>query len=164
VRGFVSTLVVAFLCGVASQGAAATPAAAPCTDARVDGDSGPCLIVSEQEARRALTCLRVELPECEAHATNRVALLEAELAAERDRTATQLDRADKLAALLDASTAPPKPTPSPWRTVAAVVGFTVAAVGSLVLGFEHDRDEVAVPVGLLAGSGLVVGIVATIDP
>lgn len=134
-----------------------------CVDARRDGDAGPCLIVSEREARSAVQCLRIDLPECEARAETALAVAEAELQAARDDAATQHARAEKLSKLLTAATAPREQS-STWRMVAAVAGYSIAAIGAVITGVEHDRPEVAAPIGIMAGAGLVLGIIATIDP
>jgi hypothetical protein len=120
-------LLLAFLPGTAF--AAAPPNA--CTEAQpVDV---PCrgLLVPEADARRALTCLRVELPDCREQAALAAQDASAEFQACKAVLEVERLRGDKLAALVDEATTPPAPALAWWQSAEWVVAISVVAVGAL---------------------------------
>jgi hypothetical protein len=126
----------------------------------------PCdgLLVPLDEARAAIRCVRVDLPECTEQAANREARLAAELEAARKLADVQRARGDQLAALLQEATAPPPAVTDTWRVVAVVVGLTLAVVGGVTAGLEVDRPEAAVPLAVVGAGGLGVAVVGLVDP
>jgi len=170
VGAMTGALLIAFVAG--GGGAQGTPdrgdspaAGVPCVSA-VPVDT-PCqgLLVPADEARRALQCLGVDLPECQRLAELDRQQAAADLKAAEEREAAQRDRADKLAALLQNVTKPPPPEPSGWRYAAAAAGLALAIAGGVAAGVtaDHGADTIA-PFSVTAGAGLVLFVVALADP
>lgn len=156
--------IVVLACGAAIPAAAPEPtsegaAVEPCKEATPT--STPCagIVVPADQAKRAIRCERVDLPACRSDLELAKRTAEVELEAERQRTAIQRARGDKLAKLLEDVTATPAPRDD-WRIVSAVVGGLVAAASAVVCGVERDRTEMVVPFAILGAGGLALTISA----
>lgn len=134
--------------------------AAPCTDNPIPV---PC-----SQAKRALECVRVELPKCKADRLEVEGRLRAELVKQQKATAAQLERADTCSSLLDRCTRlPPRrtlPAPSWQRWLAVGLGVAGAALGAAGVYLARDDVAAAIPLGTIGVGALVGALVALVDP
>ena len=101
------------------------------------GEIAPCggLLVPHQKATEAITCLRADLPECEARAKSKAAQSAAEIYRLRTVLEAEQARSERLSGLLDTAAVSPQTrstwiTTATWTTGGVVVGIVIGILAA----------------------------------
>ena len=101
------------------------------------GEIAPCggLLVPPQKATEAITCLRADLPECEARAKSKAAQSAAEIYRLRTVLEAEQARSERLSGLLDTAAVSPQTRSTwietaTWTTGGVVVGIVIGILAA----------------------------------
>lgn len=101
------------------------------------GEIAPCggLLVPPQKATEAITCLRADLPACEARAKSKAAQSAAEIYRLRTVLEAEQARSERLSGLLDTAAVSPQTrstwiTTATWTTGGVVVGIVIGILAA----------------------------------